>query len=155
LFETDYLGKIYNAFEISEEAAETEGEGAEATLIHHDLAELPSGKLLLTVNDGEGEYVEETMIEIARDSGEGVRKRDLKDLCQETGYEDYGLIDEDEEEGEEVDEEDELVDWFHQNSVVYHEPDDSIIISGRHQDTVMKIDYETEEIEWILSAPDN
>src|SRR5699024_12392419 len=59
------------------------------------------------------------------------------------------------EEGEEVDEEDELVDWFHQNSVVYHEPDDSIIISGRHQDAVMKIDYETEEIEWILSAPDN
>ena len=155
LFETDYLGKLYNAFQISEEAAETEGEGDEATLIHHDLAELPSGNLLLTVNDGEGEYVEDTMIEIERDSGEVVKKIDLKDLFPDTAYEDYGLEDEDEEEGEEVDEEDELVDWFHQNSVVYHEPDDSIIISGRHQDTVMKIDYETEEIEWILSAPDN
>src|SRR5699024_2226875 len=33
LFETDYLGKLYNAFQISEEAAETEGDGDEATLI--------------------------------------------------------------------------------------------------------------------------
>src|SRR5699024_1618780 len=80
LFETDYLGKLYNAFQIREEAAEREGEGDEATLIHHDLAELPSVNLLLTVNDGEGEYVEDTMIEIERDSGEVVKKIDLKDL---------------------------------------------------------------------------
>src|SRR5699024_12225167 len=31
----------------------------------------------------------------------------------------------------------------------------SDLIAGRQQDTVMKIDYETEEIGWILSAPDN
>src|SRR5699024_8652690 len=108
-----------------------------------------------TVNEVVGEYVEVTMIELEQDSGEVVRKIDLKDLFPDTANVDYGLEDEDEEEVEEVDEEDELVEWFHQNSVVYHEPDDSIIISGRHQDTVMKIDYETEDIEWILSAPDN
>lgn len=146
LFETDYLGKLYNAFQISEEAAETEGDGDEATLIHHDLAELPSGNLLLTVNDGEGEYVEDTMIEIERDSGKVVKKIDLKDLFPENAYENYDSTDE---------KENGMKDWFHQNSVVYYEPDDSIIISGRNQDTVMKIDYETEDIEWILSAPDN
>lgn len=146
LFETDYLGKLYNAFEISEDAAEPESEGDDATLIHHDLAELPSGNLLLTVNDGEGKYVEDTMIEIERDSGKVVNKIDLKDLFPTATYEDYDSTNE---------KEGGMKDWFHQNSVVYDELDDSIIISGRSQDTVMKIDYETEEIQWILSAPDN
>src|SRR5699024_12874343 len=98
------------------------------------------------------------MIEIERDSGEVVKKIDLKDRFPDTAYEDYGLEDEEEQETDEdeenEDEEDELVDWFHQNSVVYHEPDDSIIISGRHQDAVMKKDYETEDSEWILSTQD-
>ena len=146
LFETDYLGKLYNAFEISEEAAEPESEGDDATLIHHDLAELPSGNLLLTVNDGEGEYVEDTMIEIDRENGKVVKKIDLKELFPAAAYEDYDSTDE---------KEGGMKDWFHQNSVVYDKHDDSIIISGRNQDTVMKIDYKTEKIKWILSAPDN
>src|SRR5699024_12292284 len=133
------LVKLYNAFQISEEAAETEGEVDEATLIHHDLAELPAGNLLLTVNDGEGEYVEDTMIEIERDSGVVVKKIDLKDLFPGTAYEDYGLEDEDEEEGEEVDEEEEMVDRFHQNSVVKHDIDDSIILFGIARITVLRI----------------
>src|SRR5699024_12576163 len=107
----------------------------------------------------ETEDDKDKMDEIERESGEVVKKIDLTDLLPDTAYEDYGSEDEEEQEKDEdednEDEEDELVDWFHQNSVVYHESDDSIIISGRHQDAVMKIDYETEEIEWILSAPDN
>lgn len=146
LFETDYLGKLYNAFEISEEAAEPESEGADATLIHHDITELPTGNLLLTVNDGEGEYVEDTMIEIDRSSGEVVKEIDLKDLFPAATYEDYDATKE---------KEGDMKDWFHQNSVAYDAYDDSIIISGRNQDTIMKIDYDTEEIMWILSAPED
>lgn len=144
LFETDYMGKLHNAFKISEEAAEREAAGMESTLIHHDVAELPSGNLLLTVNDGGGEYMEDMMIEMDRETGKVVKVIDLKELFPKEVYEEY-----------EVREDRDLKDWFHQNSVVYDESDDSIIISGRHQDTVMKIDYKTEEIKWILAAPED
>jgi len=44
------------------------------------------------------------------------------------------------------------VDWFHQNSVDYDESDNSIIISGRNQDMIMKLDYKTNKIIWIYSG---
>ncbi|MFD1363709.1 aryl-sulfate sulfotransferase [Lentibacillus salinarum] len=143
MFETDFTGKLYNAFKISEEAAEAESEGMESTLVHHDIAELPSGNLVLTVNDGEGDYIEDIMIEIDRETGDVVKQIDLKDLFPKEAYEDY----EENDEG--------LKDWFHQNSVVYDEHDNSLIISGRNSDTVMKIDYETEEIKWMLAYPED
>ncbi|GAA0486631.1 aryl-sulfate sulfotransferase [Salinibacillus aidingensis] len=141
LFETNFIGKLFNAFKISEEAAQAEQDGMESTLIHHDIAELPSGNLLLTVNDGKGNYMEDTMIEIDRKTGEVVKVIDLKALVPEEMYTDY----------DSTPKKDGLTDWFHQNSVVYDESDDSIIISGRNSDTVMKIDYETNEIKWILA----
>src|SRR5699024_6011175 len=144
LFETDYLGKLYNAFKISEEAAQAESEGMESTLIHHDIAELPSGNLILTVNDGRGEYMEDMMIEIDRETGDVVKQIDLKDLFTKEQYEEH----------DSTEPKDGLTDWFHQNSVVYDKSDDSIIISGRNSDTVMKIDYETEEIKWMLAYPE-
>ncbi|GAB4073163.1 aryl-sulfate sulfotransferase [Barrientosiimonas marina] len=147
LFETNYLGKLYNAFKISEEVAEAESDGMESTLIHHDAAELPSGNLLLTVNDDEGTYKEDTMIEINRKTGDVVNQIDLKDLFPADAYEEYG--------GNDFKPGDDPVDWFHQNAVVYDDDDNSIIISGRNSDTVMKIDYETEEIQWILAYPED
>ncbi|ALX49929.1 aryl-sulfate sulfotransferase [Lentibacillus amyloliquefaciens] len=143
LFETDYIGKLYNAFKISEEAAHAESKGLEATLIHHDVAELPSGNLLLTVNDGEGQYMEDTMVEIDRETGDVVKQIDLKDLFPTEAYEEHDSTEP--KEG--------LVDWFHQNSVTYDESDKSIIISGRNSDTVMKINYATEEVQWVLAYP--
>ncbi|GGK01714.1 aryl-sulfate sulfotransferase [Lentibacillus kapialis] len=144
LFETDYMGKLYNAFKISKKAAHAEAKGMESTLIHHDAAELPSGNLILTVNDGEGEYMEDTMIEIDRETGDVVKQIDLKNMFPEQAYQDY-----DSTEAKEG-----LTDWFHQNSVVYDKHDNSIIISGRNSDTVMKIDYESEEIKWMLAYPE-
>lgn len=47
------------------------------TVIHHDGIELPSGNLLLTVNDGSN-YIEDTMIEINRETGEIEKTIDLR-----------------------------------------------------------------------------
>lgn len=141
LLETDYLGKIYNRYDFSSSSASNdtgESEG-EMTVIHHDGIELPSGNLLLTVNDGSN-YIEDTMIEINRETGEIEKTIDLKDVLPESFYEEY----------DSTSREDGKIDWFHQNSVDYDEADNSIIISGRHQDTIMKIDYSTNEIKWIM-----
>lgn len=44
------------------------------------------------------------------------------------------------------------VDWFHMNSVIYDSSDDSIIASSR-ENFVIKIDYKTKKIKWILGNP--
>lgn len=141
LMETDYLGKIYHRYDFSSSSAanDTGKSEGEMTVIHHDGIELPSGNFLLTVNDGSN-YIEDTMIELNRETGEIEKTIDLKDILPEAFYEDY----------DSTSREDGKVDWFHQNSVEYDEADDSIIISGRHQDTIMKIDYDTSEIKWIM-----
>ena len=141
LLETDYLGKIYHRYDFSSSSAanDTGKSEGEMTVIHHDGIELPSGNFLLTVNDGSN-YIEDTMIELNRETGEIEKTIDLKDILPEAFYVDYDL----------TSREDGKVDWFHQNSVEYDEADNSIIISGRHQDTIMKIDYDTSEIKWIM-----
>jgi hypothetical protein len=45
------------------------------------------------------------------------------------------------------------VDWFHMNSAIYDASDDSIIASSR-ENFVIKVDYETGNIKWILGNTD-
>jgi hypothetical protein len=44
------------------------------------------------------------------------------------------------------------IDWFHMNAAVYDVRDDSIIVSSR-EDFLVKIDYRTGAIKWILGDP--
>ena len=46
-------------------------------------------------------------------------------------------------------------DWSHSNAVVYDESDDSVIVSVRHQDAVIKFDRGTGDLIWILGPHDN
>ncbi len=43
-------------------------------------------------------------------------------------------------------------DWSHANAIVYDERDDSLLVSLRHQDALVKIDYESADVRWILGA---
>lgn len=46
-------------------------------------------------------------------------------------------------------------DWAHANAVLYDPGDDSIIVSVRHQDAVVKFSRSTGNLEWILGNHDN
>jgi len=46
-------------------------------------------------------------------------------------------------------------DWSHSNAVVYDPKDDSIIVSIRHQDAVIKFSRATGQLIWILGPHDN
>ncbi len=138
LLETDYVGKIYRAYKMKSDAESETSGSSQKSAIHHDAIELPSGNLLLTIND-ETKYMEDTMIEINRNTGEVVKEIDLKNILPAKFYKSFSARG------------DGKIDWFHQNAVVYDTSDDSIIISGRNQDTIMKLDYETGQIKWILS----
>jgi arylsulfate sulfotransferase len=47
------------------------------------------------------------------------------------------------------------LDWLHTNAVNYNLDDDSIIVSVRHQDAVIKFSRETGNLQWILGPHDN
>lgn len=44
------------------------------------------------------------------------------------------------------------IDWFHSNSAIYDAQDDSVIVSSR-ENFVIKLDYKTGAIRWILGDP--
>ncbi len=46
-------------------------------------------------------------------------------------------------------------DWAHANAVLYDASDDSIIVSLRHQDAIVKFGRENGELRWILGPHDN
>jgi arylsulfate sulfotransferase len=48
-----------------------------------------------------------------------------------------------------------LRDWSHANSVAYDGSDDSLIVSVRNQDAIVKISRATGELVWILGCHDN
>jgi hypothetical protein len=48
-----------------------------------------------------------------------------------------------------------LIDWFHLNSLYYDKNSNSLIVSGKNQDIVLSIDYETLKLNWIIGDPVN
>ena len=129
LYEMDLLGKIYTEFSL---------EGG----YHHDYFELPSGNLLVASNDFNNDdgTVEDVIVELDRNTGKIVKTWDLKDILNmEDGKSENWT----------------QYDWFHNNSVWYDEATNSITLSGRHQDAVINIDYETGELNWIIGDSTN
>ncbi|GKQ43183.1 aryl-sulfate sulfotransferase [Companilactobacillus sp. RD055328] len=143
LNETDYMGRIYKEYNFNGDTStnETSSSDDETTIVHHDVIELPNKNLLLTVSDG-SKYIEDTMVEVSYKTGKIVKVIDLKKILPTEMYKDY----------DSTTRSDGKIDWFHQNSIEYDTSDDSIIISSRHQDMIMKIDYKTNGIKWIYSG---
>ncbi len=138
LLETDYLGRVYKEYTFRAKTSNSDG-GKETTVLHHDIIELPNHDLVATVNDGSS-YVEDTMVVISAKTGQITKVIDLKKLLPQAMYTKYKA-------GSNGD-----IDWFHQNSVYYDKNDNSVIISGRNQDMIMKIDLKTDKIGWIYSG---
>jgi len=45
------------------------------------------------------------------------------------------------------------VDWSHANSLDYNPNDNTLLVSINHQDAVIKIDYETGKVKWVMGYP--
>lgn len=136
LLELDMLGKIYNAYNIEIEGYDED----EDNLIHHEVIEVPSGNLLATTHETNSDYIEDHMHEIDRDTGITTQEINLRDAMPEDAPDDY--------DGKNAED----GDWIHQNAIFYDESDNSILISGRSQDIIMKLSYPEGEVQWILGA---
>lgn len=126
LVEMDLTGKIYYEYVLP---------GG----YHHDVYELENGNLLVASNDFDSGTVEDYIVEIERDTGNIVKRIDLKEILPMDEGKNQMATD---------------YDWFHNNSVWYDSDTNSITLSGRHQDAVVNIDYNSLEINWIVGSHD-
>lgn len=128
LYEIDMLGKIHAEYSLP---------GG----YHHDYFELENGNLLIASDnfDGVNDTVEDYVVEMNRMTGEILRKYNLKEILPatvNTGNENWSSDD-----------------WFHNNAVWYDAASNSILLSGRHADAIVNIDYESGALRWILGDP--
>ena len=129
LYEMDMLGKIYREYSLP---------GG----YHHDYFEMDSGNILVASDDFDNEdgTVEDYVVELDRNTGNIVKRFDLKDILNmEDGKSESWTN----------------YDWFHNNSVWYDKKTNSITLSGRHQDIVVNIDYDSGKLNWILGDNTN
>ena len=129
LYEMDLLGKVYTEFSLP---------GG----YHHDYFEMANGNLLVSSDDfnGDAGTVEDYIVELDRQTGEIVKKFDLKKvLSTDDGKSENWSS----------------YDWFHNNSVWYDEKTNVVILSGRHKDAVIAIDYDSGKLKWIIGDPTN
>lgn len=121
MYEMDYLGRTHKVYYIP-------------TGWHHEVIEKEEGGNLLVLSSSIDEHVEDTVIEIDRETGKIVKTLDMRDIFDET-YED-------------------MIDWAHLNTIDYCEEDNSLILSPRNVHSIIKVDWETNELKWILCNPE-
>jgi arylsulfate sulfotransferase len=135
--EMDLLGKPYNSYLFEMD------NNRNAVAFDHDIIELDNGNILGLVHDSQSEYVEDVMIEFDLDTGEVVKATDFKDLFPSDYYEDY------EYQGEPS------YDWNHHNAIDQTEDGESLLVSVRNHDMVVKMTYPENDIEWISVIDEN
>ncbi|MGL5676000.1 MAG: aryl-sulfate sulfotransferase, partial [Cellulosilyticaceae bacterium] len=147
-YEMDLLGRIYNEYTF---------QGA-----HHEIQELPNGNFIVAA-EKDSKTTEDYIVELDRETGKVVRSWDLGEILgiekvADATYQEGNVSDKtltmagaSEVAIQESADYTSRHDWFHNNAVDYVEEEDALVISGRQQDIVLKIDGDTKEIRWILS----
>ena len=126
IFEMGMIGKIYKEFRLP---------GG----YHHDQIEMEDGNLIILTQDPPRGTVEDMCVLVDRKTGAILKTWDYqKCLPQNVG----GSGSQDSH------------DWFHNNSVWYDKKTNSLTLSGRHQDAVINIDYETGKLNWVIGDPE-
>ena len=106
---------------------------------HHDLDQLPNGNFLIASNDLSGDTVEDVVVEVDAASGEVLRHIDLKVILPMEDGKSLNWTAED---------------WFHNNSVDYNSVQNTLTVSGRHQDVVAVIDYDSLKLRYLVGSPE-
>lgn len=102
--------------------------------IHHDAAVLPDGNFLV-LTAAPGSY-EDGVVEVDRQGGGIVRSWDFREILDPERPRQPRNLEKD--------------DWLHLNAVTYDPASNGIVVSGRDQSAVVKIDRESGKLRWIL-----
>ncbi len=102
--------------------------------IHHEVIEKTPGGNLLTLSSSIDGHTEDVVLELDRETGEIVKSLDMRDVFDDT-YENK-------------------VDWVHLNTVSYKQEDNTVLLSPRNLHSAVKVDWDTNEIRWIITNPE-
>ena len=126
LFEMGMVGKIYNEFRVP---------GG----YHHDQFEMEDGNLLVLTQNPPSGTVEDMCVLLDRKTGNILKSWDYKNVLPQnvggSGSQDTH-------------------DWFHNNAVWYDKKTHSLTLSGRHQDAIINLDYDTGDLNWVIGDPE-
>lgn len=106
---------------------------------HHDQLQMEDGNLLILTFDYYSGTVEDECVLVDYNTGEILKKWDYKDILPQDVAGSGSQTEED---------------WFHNNAVWYDKKTNSLTLSGRHQDIIINIDYETGALNWMLGDPE-
>lgn len=126
LFEFGAIGKIYREYRLP---------GG----YHHDQFEMEDGNLLILTQDPPRGTVEDMCVLVDRDTGKILKRWDYQQILP-TNVGGSGSQDKH--------------DWFHNNAVWYDKKTNTLTLSGRHQDAVINIGYDTGKLNWIIGDPE-
>ena len=126
IYEMGMVGKIYKEYRLP-------------SGYHHDEFEMEDGNLLILTQDLPTGTVEDMCVLVDRKTGEILKTWDYKKVLPQnvagSGSQDAH-------------------DWFHNNAVWYDKKTNSLTLSGRHQDAIINLDYETGDLNWVIGDPE-
>lgn len=128
LYEMNFGGKIFKEYVIP------------CGGYHHDQFEMEDGNILALTFDFYSGTVEDVCVLLDKNTGEILKKWDYKTVLPQQGPGSGSQTEED---------------WFHNNAVWYDKKTNSLTFSGRHEDAVINIDFETGALNWIIGDPEN
>ncbi len=116
--------------------------------VHHDITQGENGNLLVTGSHGSA--AEDLVYELDTNTGEVVHSLDLKTILPRSSERTYTVQAVQNQLGKPWGVSPN--DWFHLNAIVLDGA--SVILSSRHMSAVIKMDWPSGEIKWILASPD-
>lgn len=146
LVETDYLGRVYHQISLDKTLGGSLAGTQGVSIVHHDVAEMPNGHWLITVDDG-SKYVEDTIAELDPKTCKIVKVIDFKKIFPSSMYTKSHL--------KAIDKASAglgLIDWMHLNTIDYDAKTDNVILSSRNQDMVWSMNYRTNKLNWIFTS---
>ncbi len=124
--EADMMGKVYKRYMVNG--------------LHHEWLTLDNGNLLFNAELPNSYTTEDYIVEVDAETGAIVRDWWLRDS--------FGLYEYTNDNGTPTQ------DWAHINAMTLVPGEDAVVLSCRNQSTLCKLNLGTNEIEWLISAPD-
>lgn len=121
MYEVDQMGRFLARYNIEKGA-------------HHDFCELDNGNYAIVSNSFDNNTIEDSVIEIERQTGNVINEIWLKD------YVDSCFVD--------------SPDWAHINTLEYDNHAKTLMVCLRNLHAVIKLNYEKKELEWVLGNPE-
>ncbi|MDL2237393.1 aryl-sulfate sulfotransferase [Christensenellaceae bacterium OttesenSCG-928-K19] len=107
--------------------------------LHHDVREKSNGNLIMAASMEGRESQNDYIVEVDRQTGEILDSWDLMEILPMSVFDTQPPYSGG------------LNNWLHNNGLWYIEEEDALLISGRHQNLVAKIDAKTKELIWAFS----